>query len=38
MGYISIKNEKEKNYGLVRKTDLNLGVKYPKEINPVFEQ
>lgn len=30
MGYISIKNNEKKNYGLVRKTDLNLRAKYPE--------
>jgi hypothetical protein len=30
MSYISIKNDEQKNYGLVRKTDLNLRAKYPE--------
>lgn len=30
MSYISIKNDEQKNYGMVRKTDLNLRAKYPE--------
>ncbi len=30
MSYTSIKNDEQKNYGLVRKTDLNLRAKYPE--------
>ena len=30
MSYITIKNDEQKNYGLVRKTDLNLRAKYPE--------
>ena len=35
MSYITIKNDEQKNYGLVRKTDLNLRAKYP-ELQTLF--
>tara|TARA_R110000744_G_scaffold380532_1_gene501832 strand:- start:3103 stop:5025 length:1923 start_codon:yes stop_codon:yes gene_type:complete len=37
MGYISIKNDEQKNYGLIRKADLNLRSKYP-ELQTVIYQ
>lgn len=37
MRYISIKNDEQKNYGLIRKADLNLRSKYP-ELQTVIYQ